>query len=382
MPSAAIYRSVFAWDSGWHYYWLRLLDPERARAELRSLFACAESDGRLPHETPLPGESSYGLGRRVQLALLRRSFTHSGASWFIDPPVSLLAAADSGDPGLMGAARRALSWIEANRLDLSAPRPFDALPAVLHCLETGTDFSPSFDAVWGRPPFLQAASLASLRRLERLGWSLAARNFAARNFAKPPLLYDPCFISFYLGAKRALEPGDSAESLIEDYWKAAFDAEAGLFRQFVSRGGRPAEPRGAPSFSALLPLLLYAGGEHREEARRAIARNALPGGAFWRLDLPSFNPEALAPSRSLWRGACSWANMNYCHYSMLRLFGFEGEAALLCDRLTRRLKEGPAWEYLEPRPLDASGGRGGGGAEPFSWNGLLLAMAEGKPLRL
>jgi hypothetical protein len=70
--------------------------------------------------------------------------------------------------------------------------------------------------------------------------------------------------------------------------------------------------------------------------------------------------------------------MNYCHWSLLRLAGFGADADLLLERMTRRLASGPAWEYLDPgkrRP-------GGGGAAPFSWNGLLLAMTESEVLDL
>lgn len=428
IPAPGPYRSVFAWDSGWHYFWLKRLDPARARAEIASLLACAEGDGRIPHETTLPGRIRYGPVRRLQLALLSRSFAPSGASWFIDPPIYLVAAADAIDyvrvdrpsactateagatacgdtdaasSDLARRARAALAWIEGNRLAAFLPAPWDRLPALLHPLESGTDFSPAFDAVWGRPPFLQLRSLAILPRLEREGWSLAGAEGLSL-----PLLFDPCYLAFWLGARRALLPGPQTEALVEDYWQAAFDPERGLFRQFAALRGFEPRPIGTATFSALLPLLLFMGGPHAKEARRAVERNALPGGPFWQDELPGFNQgmRGRATSSSLWRGACSWANMNYCHWSLLRLAGFGREADLLLDRLSRRLVSGPAWEYLDPAfrpdsgslaPAGATAGadatptgrdrsrrRGGGGAEPFSWNGLLLAMAEGEVLDL
>jgi len=126
-------------------------------------------------------------------------------------------------------------------------------------------------------------------------------------------------------------------------------------------------------------------GPHAKTAQRAIERNALPGGPFWQGELPGFNPglKGGASSSSLWRGACNWANMDYCHWSLLRLAGFGAEADLLLDRMSRRLASGPAWEYLDPDCGPAGPRRpGGGGAEPFSWNGLFLAMAEGEVLDL
>ena len=305
IPAPGPYRSVFAWDSGWHYFWLKRLDPGRARAELASLLACAEPDGRIPHEKPLLGQAGYGLVRRLQLRLLEGSFAPSGASWFIDPPIYLVAAADaladaSGGTatatGLPGArntaladiearARAALGWIGENRLAAFLPPPWNRLPALLHPLESGTDFSPAFDAVWGRPPLLQLRSLAILPRLAREGWSLAG----AGSFPLP-LLFDPCYLAFWLGARRALLPGQETEDLVEAYWQAAFDPASGLFRQFAVLSGSAPRSRGAATFSSLLPLLLHTRGPHAEEARCAIERNALPGGPFWQGELPGFNP--------------------------------------------------------------------------------------------
>ena len=394
IPAPGPYRSVFAWDSGWHYFWLKRLDPHRARAELSSLLACAEPDGRVPHERPLPGQASYGLVRRFQLRLLKRSFAPSGSSWFIDPPIYLVAAADAlrdaaeggrteaRDAAVSGIAARsmaALGWISDNRLAAFLPPPWDSLPALLHPLESGTDFSPAFDAVWGRPPLLQLRSLALLPRLGREGWSLAG----SRSFPLP-LLFDPCYLGFWLGARRAFLPGPGTEDLVEAYWQAAFEPATGLFRQFAALPGSAPRPLGAATFSSLLPLLLYMEGLHAEEARCAVERNALPGGPFWEGGLPGFNPgmRGRASSSSLWRGACSWANMDYCHWSLLRLAGFPAEADLLLDRLARRLASGPAWEYLNPDFRAGERRPSGGGARPFSWNGLLLAMAEGEVLDL
>jgi len=419
IPATGPYRSVFAWDSGWHYFWLKHLDPRRARAEIASLLACAEADGRIPHERPLPGQGGYGPVRRLQLALLSRSFAPSGASWFIDPPIYLIAAADvlaGADAGCVSVdgatapgptararpettlcdikmrAEAALGWTEANRLAAFLPSPWNRLPALLHPLESGTDFSPAFDAVWGRPPLLQLRSLAVLPRLAREGWSLAGAGSSAL-----PLLFDPCYLAFWLGARRAFLPGPETEDLVEAYWQAAFEPATGLFRQFSALPGSAPQPLGATTFSCLLPFLLYMEGRHADEARCAIEYNAMPGGPFWEGELPGFNPalRGQASSSSLWRGACSWANMNYCHWSLLGLAGFATEADLLFDRMSRRLASGPAWEYLDPGfgptadpcrqgPGDARSGkwRRGGGAEPFSWNGLLLAMAEGEVLDL
>jgi len=392
MPAAGEYRSVFAWDSGWHYFWLARLDADRALAELESLFARAEPDGRVPHEIPLRPAASYPGRRRAQLALLARSFGGSGSSYLVDPPVYALAAARGAAraaaagtaaalsegagaerlDALRLAASRSIGWLGEHRLASFLAPPWNALPALLHPLESGTDFSPAFDAVWGPPPLLQLRALTLLRPLERLGW-----NLEDLDESPVPLLFDPCFLAFYLGSRRALSPGEGTEALVDAYWEAAFDPETGLFRQFAAAPRTAARARGRPTFSALLPLLLYSRGPRRAEAKRAVARNALAGGPFWSDELPSFVPGARRPSRLLWRGAQSWMNMDFCHWSLLRLYGFEAEADELLRRITRRLESGRAPEWLDCRT-----GRGGGGAEPFSWNGLALCMAEGEPLEL
>jgi hypothetical protein len=419
MPSAGVYRSVFAWDSGWHYFWLKELDPARAEEELLSLCSCADSEGRLPHETPLPGPKEYSLIRRTQLALLKRSFASTGASWFIDPPSYLVAAADylgaaGAGPSASGSrwagkgeaiagkgeaiagkgeaiagngeasagkgeafakvrdgALAALAWIEGNRRASFIDPAYGRFPALLHNLESGTDYSPSFDSVWGRPPFIQLRSVLNLPELERMGYSLKGATGC-----RLPLLFDPCFLALWLGSRRFLLPGRESEDLVEDFWRAFYDPEAGLFRQRAWLPGRGIEVSKAATFSSLLPFLLFVEGRHGEEAKAGFARNGLPGRAFWEAELPSFNPGRGKPEKSLWRGACSWMNMLFCHASLLSAFGYDAERELLVSRVEGRLSSGPAWEFLDPAKL------GGGGASPFSWNGLLLCMRNNASLCL
>ncbi|MBN1531760.1 MAG: hypothetical protein JXA20_03775 [Spirochaetes bacterium] len=372
LPSRGIYRSIFAWDSGWHYHWLRYLDEERALDELTGLFATQYGSGKIPHETPLAGQGEYPLSRRIVLSLLRNGFDERGNSCFIDPPVYLVAALDAVESdlpramkeGFMSDVDAKLSWIRGMRMPSWMPSPWNRLPVILHPLESGTDFSPSFDEVWGRPPLLQARSLTLLKRIKKYGWSLSQDE--PPDF---PLVYDLTFVTFYLQALRRRDPG-SPESgdLLGEFFDATFDRDSLLFRQYwLLRDVRYRTE--TTTFSSMLPCILYDSGEESLWCRRAVERHLLPGGTFWKGVLPSFNPERRSRSSPfLWRGSCSWMNMNYMHFRLLRRHGFHGAACDLFQRLEHCLGLRGPWEYFDAFRLR------GGGASCFSWNGLILAM--------
>ena len=376
LPSAAIYRSIFAWDAGWHYYWLRHLDPHRAREEMTTLLSTRYSDGRIPHETPLDDAGSP-RSRRLVLWLLRHSFDEEGNSWYIDPPVYLSAALDAAEgcndkikKKIITAVEKKLAWLKKHRCFPSAPEPFDRFPVIMHPLESGTDFSPSFDEVWGGPPLLMLRSITLLKKIAAGQWSLAGGG--ETDF---PLVYDLTFLTLYFQALGDYERAAGAlekksRALQEVFFAATFDREALLFRQYFLRRGR-LQKTGRVTFSSLLPCLLYHEGSENRFCRQAVEEHCLPGKSFWRGELPAFNPEKKScRSRLLWRGSCSWMNMNYMLFKILLMYGFHDEAKLIHRRAAAAVERIGPWEYLD------AFGEGGGGASFFSWNGLLLAMEK------
>jgi len=372
IPSAGIYRSIFAWDSGWHFHWLRHLDNERAVAELLTLFTTQYPDGRIPHETPLPLEGSAPFARRFALWMLRHSFDDRGNSWFIDPPVYLAAALEAAEnesdekkkDALRGAVTAKFAWYEKHRLADYALYPWSKLPVIMHPLESGTDFSPSFDEVWGKPPMLAIRSLSLLKQIASDHWSTSTGHMPGY-----PLVYDLTTVTFYLEALMKY-PGSEPEGkkLAGDFFHASFDRDDLLFRQYYLKK-KVLHRTEQVTFSSILPCILYRKGKEADLCRAAVERHCLPGKSFWRGRLPSFNPEMQSrKGRLLWRGSCSWMNMNFMLFRIFKQYGFDDEAVLLAARL------GEYMDACGPREFFDAFEMRGGGAEVFSWNGLLMAM--------
>jgi hypothetical protein len=423
LPSAGHYTGIFAWDSAWHYFFLRELDTERAVAELETLFATAEGDGRVPHETRFAGPAPGGLMRRLALLLLASSFDENDRSLFVDPPVYAWAAADAVERGLVSGPRAekllaraaaSLSWFRTHRTLAGLPYPYSELPLILHPLESGTDASPQFDEVYGGPARLAAAIVDLPRRLRRLGW-----NPEGALTGGIPAVFDITLISFYLlgvsalhrvarslggaSARSAAGPGTHAPGLsglpnpaehsrlLDAFTNTFRDRASGLFRSAWLPGGRASAPSRSEhglevrpcrtlTLSGILPLLIpeLAGSLESPRAADTIVRHLHPGGTFFAQALPRYTMPPSAPGREklprmLWRGPCSWMNMNYCAWLLLRGGSSARPAADAAELLARRALE--AVERAGPHEYLHADGHSGGGAYPFSWNGLLLPMA-------
>ena len=369
VPSAGTYRSIFGWDSGWNSFWLKTIGTDEAAAELRTLFRTAKPDGRIPHETVFDEKADYSLMRRLQLFLLKNTFDGDGASVFIDPPVYLWSAAELAAGGSLPdedacffkeASAAKIDWLIENRTVKDLPEPFCSLPLILHPLESGTDLSPAFDRVYGGLPRLLLSLLSVQRGLKPEDWSLCGR------IPEKPvnLIFDLSFISFFLLAleRTGRLKDETAAAFMDSFYDPAgkkFDF------WYLHRGElRRAEN---PSFSSVLPFLTDIC--DKREAASAVERHCLPGGTFRRGRLPSFNPESRSRrSRHLWRGSCSWMNMNYCCFLLLKKYGFVEEAAALSEDLRKAAGSSGFAEYLDAFTLEP------GGASGFSWNGLLDCM--------
>lgn len=395
IPSAGPYRSVFAWDTGWNYFWLKALDPKAARAQLLTLFRYQEEDGRISHEVMLEPRSAYRGIRRLQLYMLRHSFVDDSRSYFIDPPVYLWAALDAiyesqseakreENSFLLEAVLKKLEWIDRNRCLSELPYPFSHLPLLFHPLESGTDHASSFDAAYGGGLALYLDTFHLPRRLKKLNWELPALKH------EELLFFDLTYLGFYLLSLRllrflkhaanrsrmlngqalsALERWNDKSDLEDAFISRFFDSEAYAFRSFHCKRGRLKGGEVNPTFSSMIPLLLPSlDGSIR---RQAIERHLLPGKTFYHGRIPDYNPKGADQAflhKKLWRGSCSWMNMNYIHYRLLDLFAYREDAELLARKLPACVQQAGAREFYHSHSLS------GGGCRGFSWNGLTLAM--------
>jgi hypothetical protein len=417
LPSAGFYTGVFAWDSAWHYFFLKELDASRAVAELETLFATADGGGRVPHETRLDGEKPSGLLRRLAIRMLEPSYGPDGRSHFIDPPVYAWAAADAVATGLvsgdraLGLLRQAAGSLRAfleRRTIADLPYPYCELPVILHPLESGTDASPQFDEIYGGVIGLLVAMLRLPSRLGRLAWD-PLRAVAAGI----PAVFDVTLISFYLlglvELRRAydlylaagvdggsltshapdtpvlegLPSADQLRRLVEATADAFLDEDASVFTSRWFDGAGLHACRTA-TLSGVL-LLLVPGAVPDERAREMVARHVAPGGIFYRGALPRYTlPRTARFRRSqagsdcgrerlsalLWRGPCSWMNLDYCVWMLLGRYGRSDAATRLAGDAISAVETVGPYEYLH------CNGAAGGGAQPFSWNGLVLPMTK------
>jgi hypothetical protein len=404
------YSGIFAWDSAWHYFFLKEIDASRAVAELETLFSTQDEDGRVPHETRFEAPRPHGVLRRVQLQLLSDTYASDGRSRFVDPPVYAWAAADAvreglveGEEGvsLLQRAGASLSYFRRARTLPELAYPFNELPLILHPLESGTDGSPQFDEIYGGSLGTVAAMVRLGGRLKRLGWdplSAVAAGIAG--------VFDITVVSFYiLGLQsviaaahqlaesqasrvlRSLPSAGQVEELAAATRGAFRNDRHGLYtsRRLCKLDDEPRQCETA-TLSGLLPLL-WSGGDRT--AVEMLRNHGAPEGTFFSGELPRYTvgPRAQGGrahgdrrgatgrrerlSRLLWRGPCSWMNMNYCLWIMLRTGGFENDASLLADRAAEAVRRLGPWEYLHAQAST------GGGAYPFSWNGLILPMLGG-----
>ncbi len=370
IPSDSDYCSVFAWDSGWNYFWLKKISQTVAKEELLTLFQTQTPDGRIPHETVYEQNQNYSLSRKIQLWFLKRTFEPDGRSLFIDPPVYLWAAADllhsnsslskEEKETIQNAIDKKLFWIQKNRTIASLPEPFCDLPILLHPLESGTDFSPAFDSIYGGLSSLFFNMIAIPLRMKPKDWNLNGKIPANPRI----LLFDLTYISFYL---LALEKnGKHSEALATEFLRSFFNPEQMAFDSFYLNSGKIRRVHN-PTFSALLPFLLNSSDD--ETAKKAIKRHCLPGGTFYKGKIPHYNAVTQSTkSKHLWRGSCSWMNMNFCHWLLLKKYCFYEEAEMLAQNIKEYQKKGHLPEFF-----DAFTGHPRGNPM-FSWNGLIDAM--------
>ncbi len=463
VPSAGFYTGIFAWDSAWHYFFLKEIDASRAAAEVQTLLATADSDGRVPHETRFDPEESHGPGRRLQLALLGNTYAPGGRSHFIDPPVHAWAAADAVTSGsvkgreaadLLIAAARSLAALAQRRTLADLPYPYSHVPVILHPLESGTDGSPQFDEIYGGTVGTVRAMVRLGRRLTRLGWDPAAVRAAGI-----PVVFDITVVAFYLvglvavraaaaslpredaaTVREALPDIDRIDELVASTLEAFLEEERGFFttrwigtsrwigtrrwigtKRWIGGAGDAAAIRTCrtATLSGVLPLLVGLVGDGGAASNRVppgargdaerwpagvpepgdlVERHLAPGGTFRKDHLPRYTMSPVADggrgesgateggrvdssaerreglARLLWRGPCSWMNMNYCVWRLLRRYGREEDAAELARRAAATVVRVGPYEYFH------ADGSEGGGAHPFSWNGLVLPMVRAADL--
>lgn len=379
-PSPKSYPFQWFWDSCFHAIALSRLDPDAAKREIWSLLSVQRPDGFLPHVI-------FWRGRRPSWARLESNALvspHFTAE--VQPPVLALAVwaivRQDGDRDFLAAVFPQL--VAYHRYLKRARDPEGSgLLTIFQSRESGLDFSPQYDELWGQrngQPDFAAGSDAIFHAYQRLGWDPRRMRKAGLFVVK-----DVLFNAIYGEALRVM--GDLARLLGRKTQASIFRHEAALLTKALVRHcwdtrdhifyslrvrGRERRLLRRKTIASLMPLVLR--DLPKAKARALVERHLLDEREFWTpfpvpsvsADDPAFDPR---PSRWIWRGP-TWVNTNWFLVRGLLVHG-EAEAAEAIRKRTCRLVHRHGFhEYYHPYTGE------GGGAKDFSWSTLAVDLLD------
>jgi glycogen debranching enzyme len=387
-PALKTYPFQFFWDTCFHVILLaRLGECEQAKRNLRSLFSMQEDNGFVGHmifwEQVLPRRRSDVMQARPSFQALR---PHMSA--LIQPPFGAIALhalfEASGDRVYLGELyarlKRQHEWLARER-DFDG----DGLLSIISPFESGMDWKPSYDEALGYAQRRTPARLLT-SSLYWKGVGVDLSNFVRRyDLARIRqrgrfLVKDAGVNAAYAVALQCMEKlapiaGDDPRvyatrraRVLEGMMRLMYDRADAAFYDVQEPHSRKLRVR-TPTI--LFPLAI-------DELEPAVAarlvdahfdrdgfRAAFPLPSVERGD-PAFRAE---PSQLIWRGP-TWAYMDWFLFHALRKRGFAGQAAALRRSLAALVQQSGFREYYNPLTGE------GGGAEEFTWSGLLLDMVE------
>jgi glycogen debranching enzyme len=351
-PSTPRYRHQWYWDSCFHAIVWRLLDPARARAELRTLVSAGRLDGFIPH-TAFWDRPAYW--RRAPFYGTHTVFGCTATSTMQTPLLALawelVALASDDEPGFgpEGVAQLRLhyDWLARER-DVDG----DGLLTTIHPDESGLDDTPKYDGVFGWMRHDSPGHTWLIERHRRLGYD--ARKIVERYDEH---VEDVMVNVFYALGLRALSRIDVEHG--EVYAARAAQTEAALLERcydertglFFDLAGRSERQVQVSTWSSLAPLALDTipegirrrlVEEHLLHPQRYLAPYGIPSVAR---NEPSFKP-GFALWRC-WRGP-SWMNTAWLLVPPMRSLGYVDEAERVVGSLAAAVARGGYREYYNP----------------------------------
>ena len=389
-PGRELYPHQWNWDAAFVALGLAHVDPDRGRAEVRSLLKGQWRDGMVPHivfHVPAP---DYSPGPELWDSAGCEGAPGVPTSGLTQPPVLATAVRvlHEASPDrsfleeVVPAIERWHAWLHSER------RTDGGLIAIVHPWE-GADNSPRFDRALAR---LDVDDVVDIERTDRreidaserptdsdyarylyLVRALRAQEYRPTLGDTPFVFVDLTFNSILAAAEADLAVlwgelgGDGgrasdAATRVRDALAERWDDERAVYVEDDSDA--PADE----TVDALFPL--YAGAPDREQARRLFDEALWSPSRFgpspeapWPVTTASKSSSAFDPRR-YWRGPV-WVNINWFFVRGLERVGLTAEADEL-RRLTLELvaKSGFS-EYYDPRSGEPLGSGG------FSWSAAL-----------
>jgi hypothetical protein len=380
VPSPAVYPFQWFWDSCFHaIVWARI-DVERAKDELRGLFAHQSDAGQLPqivlwdrelvtrrswHHVEAPGRLDWFLGRKPWTSVQ------------IQPPVIAQAVEAIVDVDGADFLAEALPVLERHYRFLAEHRDpdGDGLISIISQYESGLDFSPVYDVRPGSGPPVRVPSYlrARLRQVRNklVGYDDLGQIFGRGGWQHEDVLVNAVFGDGLralgrLAARAAAEPLEAwaethATTVLHALVERCYEAQRGFFVNLAGADERPID--GVKTIVGLMPLLLA---DLPDEPAARLLEHLADEREFWTsypvpsvaVDEPSFVPDSRPGGRRrIWRGPCSM-NTNWLLVQGLRRHGRDDLASELSVRSRALVEAGGFNEFYDPlsgAPVGAPG---------------------------
>jgi glycogen debranching enzyme len=394
-PGPRVYPFQWNWDSAFVAIGLAHVDPERGRAEVRSLLQGQWADGMVPHIVFHAHAPEYSPGPELWASAECPQAPAVPTSGLTQPPVlanavrTLHAVAPDDD-----FLAEVLPAIDAWHAWLLRERDLDGsgLVTILHPWESA-DNAPRFDRALARVPLDDAGPIArsdrrhldaverptdeDYRRYIAIVAALRRSGYRPSSLAEAPFAYvDGCFNAVLAAAeadlawlwrelgedgRRADEAAYGLRAALANRW----DDEATAYRDRDLHDGREAVTE---TVADVVPL--YAGVPDERQARRIFEEGIWSPNRFgpspeapWAVTTVSKSSPAFE-ARRYWRGPV-WINVNWLLIRGLERCGLADEAAELTALTLRLVANSGFAEYYHPstgEPL---------GSSDFSWSAAL-----------
>lgn len=367
VPSPDTYPYQWLWDSCFHAIVLAKLEPEAAKAELRSLVAKQRSDGLIPHIIYWEDGDLH-----------KYNWGTPGTSAITQPPILAYAAwqiyQTTNDLDFLRELYPALLAYYNYLVSERDPRDHH-LVSIINPDESGEDNSPRFDPVLHVPTDISLADHLK-RRLELVDANKTCDFDADSCMNKYFWVKDVPFNSILVENLRIMAHIAASLSELEGEHFAATHARliSAAMRNrllhdgiFYSAQGVNHQPIMIDTWSHFAPLIadLYT----QEEAMALVQdyfHNKETFQADFGLRTVSRQEESYR-SDGFWRGSIWMAPHWFVARGLLR-YGFQEEAAWLKGRSLALLEKSGFREYFNPETGE------GYGAENFTWGTLVLDM--------
>ena len=408
IPSSTLYPFQWNWDAGFHALGWMYINPERALAEIRSMFKGQWENGMLPHIVfhqenenyfPGPAEWKTEVSKYHVKTIPTSGITQLPVFGFFLERLDQIATSTGFDikdfiieifPKILHFHQ----YLYFYRDPLN-----EGLPFVLHNWES-TDNAPIWDAIWERMPIDNARDVSKLRKdLKNVDASMRPTNEHYKRYIHlidlliennydekkllgkhPFLVQENLFISLLIrsnegliniGKKYNLQVEElikwqevSKKSFTEKFW----DEESGMFYPFDLNDNTLIKK---DIIGGLIPL--FAGIPTLDQAKKLAKKIETD---FILTDewfiCPSYSATSFDfDSKKYWRGPL-WPNVNWLLYHGLMRYGFNDLANKIKLQTIRLIEDVGFFEYFDPRPLlDSKMEEKGLGGHNFSWTSAI-----------